>query len=171
MRAFNRLFCLSKTFMILHQILSGEFQVPLVLSRQRRVLRVLWQPCPRKHRCAPASLTALDYRACIFTPPAGKTYSLFQCDPQLLNHLLFSHCQAGTSPAPFSAPTVWETSSRHTSERLASPFCCVSSFVLTQIRYGVTDQNSNTRYSAVPQVCSCFKRIASNPDARNNCAG
>lgn len=108
-----------------------------------------------------------------YSPPPQERRTLCSSTTRSFStiSLLFSHFQAGTSPAPFSAPTVWETSLRPTSERLASPFCCVSSFVLTQIRYGVTDQNSNTRYSAVPQVCSCFKRIASKPDARNNCAG
>jgi hypothetical protein len=106
-------------------------------------------------------------------PPPQERHTLCSSAARSLSAiaLLFSHFQAGTSPAPFSAPTAWETSLRPTSERLASPFCCVLSFVLTQIRYGVTDQNSNTRYSAVPQVCSCFKRIASKPDARNNGAG
>jgi hypothetical protein len=88
MRAFNRIF-FSKTSMIAHQVLSGEFQVPVVLSRQRRILRVLRQPCPRKHRCAPTSFTAFtafDYRAFVFTPATGKTYSLFQYVPQLSAH-------------------------------------------------------------------------------------
>jgi hypothetical protein len=104
MRAFNRLF-FSKTSMIAHQLLSGEFQVPVVLSRQRRVLRVLRQPCPRKHRCAPAAFTAftaftaIDYRAFVFTPAAGKTYSLFQYAPQLSDH---------PSP-PLSLPTRYIT--------------------------------------------------------------
>ena len=75
--------------------------------------------------------------------------------------LLHSHCRPGTSLAPSSAPTASETSLRPTSEQLASPLCFVELSCVAQLRYGVTDQNSNTRYSAVPQVCSCFKRVAS----------
>ena len=56
----------------------------------------------------------------------------------------------GTSPAPFFAPTASETSLRRTSVFLSASLRvpCVDNIC----RYGVTDQNSNTRYSAVPQV-------------------
>lgn len=96
------------------------------------------------------------------THTSGKSFSIFQCGPLLCGIVCAASFFSHSSPHRYITGAILCTNG--VGNFVASWKCAPRPFFFSPgvlcldylicCRYGVTDQNSNTRYSAVPTVCA-----------------